>query len=413
MQSLRTDGFVDCYDSMYRLLFYGGGTTFRLGDGGTKSTLQRVIYAFGVRFCLLFGFLAGIYVKLTDPQMSQAMFSHLSPLVKIIFTWECISCIITYVSYCISMDSHRSRHIKLLISMQLLDTEISAKFAHVRWRYNRSRSKYLYGTFGIPCAYVLISLALMFDTTRCDCGYVSTVLIASTYSLITSTIGGVGFIHIALMDYLRIRFRLIIKLVGQQYQAAEKTAGVDSIELQRNMDKLFQFSKRCSQLLNDLNDVFGFVAAAGIFYDFTHMTCFVYMLCQKMLVHEPWDTQYAFLSLHMVTYFYKLLITSIYGYLLQREKRNCLRLLSNYAAHFGNVASARDQVECFQYWRMHNKHIATIGKSVPINISLIYLFVNALANYVIVLVQVLFQLQAKDIHQGHTIPVPKDVELIK
>ncbi|KAL7735640.1 hypothetical protein ACLKA6_002528 [Drosophila palustris] len=366
------EGFVYCYDSLYSLLFYWGIITFRLhtthNDGGPKSTPLRIIYALAMRLGLILGFVGGIYVKLSDREMSKAMFSQLSPLVKIIFTWESVSCILTYIQCCVTLDGHRRRHIMLLTRMQLLDTRVSAQFPHVRWRYNRTRSKYWYGTVGITISYNIVSLALMFETTHCKCGFLSTVLIACSYAWLTSSVGAMGFVHIGLMDYLRIRYRLIMKLLEQFYQAKH-----DQEELHQSIDKLFEFSKCCSQLLTEINAICGAVAATGIFYDFTHMTCFVYVLCQKVLRSESLDTQYAFISLHLVVHIYKVIITCTYGYLLQREKRNCLRLLSEYAVHFGDQRSIQTRVECFQHWRMHNNHMATIGSSFPCNISMIYI----------------------------------------
>jgi len=164
----------------------------------------------------------------------------------------------------------------------------------------------------------------MFETTRCSCGFVSTVLIACTYSWLSSSLGAMGFVHIGLMDYLRIRYRLVMKLLEQFYRAAEKAKysveqEPDQEKLHQSIAKLFEFSKCCSQLLTEMNAVCGAVAATGIFYDFTHMTCFVYLLCQKVLRSESLDTQYAFLSLHLVVHIYKVIITCTYGYLLQRE----------------------------------------------------------------------------------------------
>ncbi|XP_034477212.1 putative gustatory receptor 47b [Drosophila innubila] len=414
-------GFVYCYDGLYSLLFYWGVITFRLhnlGDAGSKSTPLRIDYALGMRFGLILGFVGGVYVKLSNTQMSEAMFSHLSPLVKMIFAWESLSCILTYIQYCVTLDGHRRRHIKLLTRMQLLDSRVSDQFPNVHWRYNRTRSKYWYGTVGITISYNIVSLALMFETTRCSCGFVSTILIACTYSWMSSSLGAMGFVHIGLMDYLRIRYRLIIKLLQQFYRAAEEAKysveqELDQEKLHQSIAKLFEFSKCCSQLLTEMNAVCGAVAATGIFYDFTHMTCFVYLLCQKVLRSESLDTQYAFLSLHLVVHIYKVIITCTYGYLLQREKRNCIRLLSEYGVHFGDLRSIQTLVECFQHWRMHNNHVATIGSSFSCNISMIYVVFNGLANYVIVLVQLLFQLQLKDRQQDHSIAMPKDVELIK
>ncbi|KAH8416061.1 hypothetical protein KR222_007333, partial [Zaprionus bogoriensis] len=410
------DEFIYCYDSLYRLGFYWGIITFRLRrqrDGGPRATPLSVCYALAMRLGLVVGFASGIYIKLNDAQMSLAMFSHLSPLVKIIFSWESLSSICTYVHYCITLDGHRRRHIRLLASMQQLDTQVLAQFPHVRWRYERTRSKYLHGTVGLTIAYNLLSLALMFDTTRCRCGYASTILIACTYSWLTSSLGAMGFIHIGLMDYLRLRFRLIMKLLQQQYdQANQADQEAGHLCVQPHVDRLFGHAKRCSLLLGELNAVCGSVAATGIFYDFTHMTCFVYVLCQKILSSVPLDTQYAFLSLHLVVHVYKVIITCTYGHLLRREKHNCMRLLSEYAARCGNKTHMRGRVECFLHWRMHNNHAASIGNSFSCNLALIYVVFNGLANYVIVLVQLLFQLQLKD-SQHDDLTIPKDVELIK
>lgn len=131
-----------------------------------------------------------------------------------------------------------------------------------------------------------------------------------------------GFIHIGLMDYLRLRYRLIMKLLQQQYDKAPLVQYCSGRELHQNVDALFEFTKRCTHLLIELNAVCGSVAATGIFYDFTHMTCFVYVLCQKILSSMPLDTQYLFLSLHLVVHIYKVIITCTYGYLLQREVSN-------------------------------------------------------------------------------------------
>ncbi|KAH8405558.1 hypothetical protein KR215_002535 [Drosophila sulfurigaster] len=412
-------GFVYCYNSLYSLLFYWGVITFRLHsqrNGGPKTTPLQFIYAMTMRLALILGFVAGIYVKLNDPQMSQAMFSHMTPLVKLIFSWESLSCIVSYLHYCVTLDGHRRRHIRLLASMQLLDARISEGFPQVQWRYQRTRSKYWYGTVGITISYYLVTLALMLDTTRCSCGLASTLLIACTYSWLTGSLGAMGFVHIALMDYLRLRYRLIMKLLQQFYKGVHRgkyATAQEQEQLHQQIGKLFEYSKCCSQLLTEMNGVCGAVAATGIFYDFTHMTCFVYVLCQKLLRFERLDTQYAFLTLHLVVHVYKVIITCSYGYSLQREKRNCLRLLSEYAVHFKQSKSIQSFIECFQHWRMHNNHVATIGNSFACNVSMIYVVFNGLISYVIVLVQLLFQLQQKDKQQGHPLVIPNDVELIK
>ncbi|XP_016979492.1 putative gustatory receptor 47b [Drosophila rhopaloa] len=401
----RDDGFVYCYGNLYSLLLYWGLITIRVrspSQGGAVSTRWTVIYALLARFFLLNCFMGSVMVKLRDPEMAAAMFGHLSPLVKAIFSWECLSCSVTYAEYCLSLDSQRSRHLRLLASMQQFDLSVVEVFPHVKWNYQRSRLKYWYGTVIVGFCFFSFSISLIFDTARCTCGIPSTLLMAFTYTLLTSSVGLVGFVHIGIMDFLRVRLRLVQQLLQQLYQ------GEQSPEVHERIAQLFDFAKRCSFLLAELNGVFGFAAAAGLFYDFTIMTCFVYVICQKLLDRMSWDLEYVFMLLHVVIHTYKVIITSTYGYLLQREKRNCMHLLSNYSRYFPGQDVARRQTEDFQHWRMHNRQAALVGSTSVLNVSTIYLVYNGMANYVIILVQLLFQQQQIKERQ---LPPGRDVDI--
>lgn len=314
------DAFLYCYGNLYSLLLYWGLVTFRVhspGQGGAASTKWTVAYALLTRLLVVTCFLGSVVAKLRDPEMAAAMFGHLSPLVKAIFSWECLSCCITYVEYCLSLDAQRQRHLRLLASLQEFDRSVSKEFPWVRWNYQRTRWKYWYGTVIVGCFFFSFSIALIFDTARCTCGIPSTLLIAFTYTMLTGSVGLLGFVHIGIMDFVRLRMRLMQKLLQQQYQQAGNGAG--QRELHERIAHLFVMSKRCSSLLAELNGVFGFAAAAGIFYDFTIMTCFVYVICQKLLTRESMDLEYTFMLLHVGIHSYKVIITSSYGYLLQRE----------------------------------------------------------------------------------------------
>ncbi|XP_022233098.2 putative gustatory receptor 47b [Drosophila obscura] len=403
-----SDGFIYCYGNLYSLLFYWGLVTFRvhtLSDGGAASSPMSVVYAVCVRLFAVCGYLGSVLIKLEDERMGAAMMGHLTPVVKMIVMWECLSSTITYVEYFLTLDVQRRRHVKLLANMQGFDLDISVEFPSVRWQYQRTRSKYWYGTGIVSICFFSFSVSLIFDLVRCTCGLPSTLLMAVTYTLLTSSLGLVGFVHIGIMDFVRLRLRLIQKLLHQEYAPS---TGPQETAL-RKIAKLFEFSKRCSHLLAELNGVFGFAAAAGFFYEFTLMTCFVYVICQKVLGSEAWDLEYTFMLLHVALHSYKLIITSTYGYLLQREKRNCLRLLGLYAQHFPHQALARRQVEDFQHWRMHNRQAAIIGSSIPLNVSTIFMVYNGMANYVIILVQLLFQQQQiKDRQRG----MGRDVDFV-
>ncbi|XP_033152016.1 putative gustatory receptor 47b [Drosophila mauritiana] len=402
----RDDGFVYCYGNLYSLLLYWGLVTIRVRSpdrGGAVSNRWTVCYALFARFFMVICFMASVMTKLRDPEMSAAMFGHLSPLVKAIFTWECLSCSITYIEYCLSLDSQRNRHLKLLARMQEFDQSVLVVFPHVQWNYRRARLKYWYGTLIVGFCFLSFSVSLIFDTTRCTCGIPSTMLMAFTYTLLTSSVGLLGFVHIAIMDFIRVRLRLVQQLLQQFYQAD------DSSEVHERIAYLFEMSKRCSFLLAELNGVFGFAAAAGIFYDFTIMTCFVYVICQKLLEREPWDPEYAFMLLHVAIHTYKVVITSTYGYLLLREKRNCMHLLSQYSRYFSGQDVARRQTEDFQHWRMHNRQAAMVGSTTLLSVSTIYLVYNGMANYVIILVQLLFQQQQIKDHQ---LTSGKDVDIV-
>ncbi|KAH8321710.1 hypothetical protein KR074_012512 [Drosophila pseudoananassae] len=397
------DGFLYCYRYLYGLMFFWGLITFQAKSsrqGGVSSTWLSVSYALLARLFGVAGLITSVAVKLKDPQMASAMFSHLTPLVKVIFSWECLSCSITYVEYCISLDAKRKKHLELLDSLQEFDGLISEKFPLVKWNYQRTHRKYWYGTMIVGFCFTSFSFSLIFDTVRCNCGLPSTLLMAFSYTLLTSSLGLVGFVHIAIMDFLRLRLRLIQVLLQQLYQIK----GPDKEEdIHQRIGHLFRMSKRCCHLLTGLNSVFGFAAAAGLFYDFTIMTCFVYVICQKLLSREPWDLEYTFMVLHVSIHTYKVIITSTYGYLLQREKNNCMHLLGNYSKSFPDHEIAARQTEDFQHWRMHNQGSAVVGSTIPLNVSTIYLIYNGMANYVIILVQLLFQQQQQTKDRSKTL----------
>lgn len=329
----RDDGFVYCYGNLYSLLLYWGLVTIRVRSpdrGGAFSNRWTVCYALFTRSFMVICFMATVMTKLRNPEMSAAMFGHLSPLVKAIFTWECLSCSVTYIEYCLSLDLQKDRHLKLVARMQEFDRSVLMVFPHVQWNYRRARLKYWYGTVIVGFCFFSFSISLIFDTTRCTCGIPSTLLMAFTYTLLTSSVGLLGFVHIGIMDFIRVRLRLVQQLLHQLYQAD------DSSEVHERIAYLFEMSKRCSFLLAELNGVFGFAAAAGIFYDFTIMTCFVYVICQKLLEREPWDPEYVYMLLHVAIHTYKVVITSTYGYLLLREVGDLISVCRN--LHFASLS---------------------------------------------------------------------------
>ncbi|EDV35583.1 uncharacterized protein Dana_GF12550 [Drosophila ananassae] len=404
------DGFLYCYRYLYGLMFFWGLITFQPRSsrkGGVRSTRLTVSYALLARLFGVAGLITSVSVKLKDPQMASAMFSHLTPLVKVIFSWECLSCSITYVEYCLSLDMQRKRHLELLDSLQEFDRLVSEQFPLVKWNYQRTRMKYFYGTMIVGFCFTSFSLSLIFDTVRCNCGLPSTLLMAFSYTILTSSLGLVGFVHIGIMDFLRLRLRLIQALLQQLYQFKGPDTEKD---IHQRIGHLFRMSKRCCDLLKGLNSVFGFAAAAGLFYDFTIMTCFVYVICQKLLSREPWDLEYTFMVLHVSIHTYKVIITSSYGYLLQREKNNCMHLLGNYSKYFPNNEVAARQTEDFQHWRMHNRDSAVVGSTIPLSVSTIYLIYNGMANYVIILVQLLFQQQQQT--KDRSTSLARNVEIV-
>ncbi|XP_068143839.1 putative gustatory receptor 47b isoform X1 [Drosophila tropicalis] len=313
-------GLAYCFDNLYKILSFWGVISFGLKSTqqkGSSTTAKRLILSWCIRCLFISGFLSGVLIKRLDTEMSYAMFNHISPVVKAIFSWEYLSCIITYVEFCLSMDLRHHRHIEFLHKLQQLDLPISQEFPQVKWHYQKTQLKYWYGTILVGICYLTLSILLIFDLTKCSCGLFSTLLIATCYSLITSSLGLLGIVHIAIMDYLRLRLRLTQKLLKQTYQAHTNHA---TTYLHSKIFILIKFNRRLSDLVIKFNAVFSFVAAAGIFYDFTLMICFVYVVCQKIVAKQFWDAEYAFMILLLSLHSYKVIIACSYGYLLKREQ---------------------------------------------------------------------------------------------
>ncbi|EDW85532.1 uncharacterized protein Dwil_GK19220 [Drosophila willistoni] len=406
---MEVDGLTYCFDNLYKILSYWGVISFGLKttQQNTNTTSKRSILAWSIRCLLISGFLSGVLIKRLDPEMSYAMFNDISPVVKVIFSWEYLSCIITYVEYCLSMDFRHHRHIKFVHKLQELDLPIFQEFPQVKWNYQRTQLKYWYGTILVGICYFTLSISLIFDLTKCSCGVLSTLLIATCYSLITSSLGLLGIVHIAIMDYLRLRFRLAQKLIKQTYQAHTNKTATDT---HFKILILMKFNQGVSDLVIKLNEVFSFVAAAGIFYEFTLMICFVYVVCQKIIAKQFWDAEYALMILHLSLHSYKVIVACAYGYLLKREKANCMHLLSQLDINFEQNLLVRSHAEIIQHWQLHNNHIrAIIGSTLPCNIYMIYIVYNGIANYVIILVQLLFQ----QLQINEQIILNQEVEIIK
>ncbi|XP_030387263.1 putative gustatory receptor 47b [Scaptodrosophila lebanonensis] len=347
--------------------------------------------------------------------MAQAMIGDLQDVLKVVFSWECLASTVTYIELCIVLDMNRSRHIQLLLSIQRLDKDMSAIFPHIQWHYEKTRRKYNHGTILINTVFFTLSLVFVFFTVNCTCGFASSLIGAITYSVLTANCGMLGFLHAGFLDLLRVRFRLIVKLLHQLYaQRSDVQRNLEEQELHQRIEKLFEFSKRCSQYLVDVNNVFRFVSIIGIFYDFSVMTCFGYIVLQNIIESKTEATEYVFVSLLIAMHLYKVIVTASYGHLLHREKRNCHQLLNKYETFFEceHLVLVRSLVDSFQHWLKHNDYSATIGAHLRCDVYVIYMVLNAVANYVIILVQLLFQQTSLE-GPTHRHVMSKDVEIIK
>lgn len=308
-----------CFQWIYFLLHYTGCLGFKLRNGVELYYNKWFTwYCYIIRVILLSGFIGGFVVKIQDDELYQAMIGHLSPVVKFILCFECSISTVTYLNVVFMMDCSRQKHLYFANKLQKLDEQMLKDFPAIRWNYHKSARKYNPLTVLMYSYYTVVSFIYIFNLAHCACGFISSLSIALTYSCVTGVPGFVGFLFVGNMDLLRIRFRLIQKLIRQYFTAPSKSQR-KNIEDLRKFQSLLYYFKEYTRLILTLNDVFGLVAAAGIFHDFTIITNMGYLVCSKALESKsPWY-EYTFIILFIAPRIYKVFMTAIYGYTAQKE----------------------------------------------------------------------------------------------
>ncbi|XP_037942042.1 putative gustatory receptor 47b [Teleopsis dalmanni] len=387
----------DCFKLLYKVLYYTGCVSFKQKDGKLVIDLSSIIYTYIVRVILIVGFVGGFALKLNDKDSAQAMFGRLTPVTKFILTFECLANLITYIEATLMIDAQKRNLIQLMSEFEHLDRSLQIDYPFIKWNYQKTMRKYAPTTIAIFIYFSIVSLSYVFNLSGCYCGIPTTFLIGATYTSITVATGSVGFIHIAKMDLLRLRYRLISHL-------AQQTSNSSGTQNQKSViTNLKLYCRKYTELIININNVFGYVSAAGIFHDFSILTSLLFLLCQKASTATTKTTEYTFVILLLLPHFYKLVMTAIYGYLTEEEQKKCLHIL---------MIRQTDDQEWFLHWKTHNNYKLYIGSTIRCNLNVIYMVLHGITNYVIILIQLQFQ-ENTITNNMKNHESPKNVEYVK
>ncbi|XP_065369029.1 putative gustatory receptor 47b [Calliphora vicina] len=381
-----------CFHLIYILLYHTGclGCQIRNGKELYYDKWYK-LYAYLYRLVYLTGLIGGFLYKIYDEELNEAMMGILTPVVKTILTFECFICPISYVEVTFHLDWYRDKYVNLANTLQTLDEQLQRNFPGIEWNYHKSTRKYNPMTVGLYGFYTIVSCIYIFNIAHCTCGWISSTILSICYSCVTGAPAFAGFLFIGNMDMLRLRFRLIRKLLRQHLMNSQKKSRHLLVEDVAKFKQLESYFTQYSSLIVTLNQVFSVVSGSGLFHDFAITTSLGYLLCSKALDTKAKLREYIFVSLFMTPRIYKVITTSMYGYATQKERRNCCHEFIQIEYNFEKSELLRQPMEAFLHWRMHNNYRITVGKILNCNLSLIFLTLNSVVNYIMILIQLQFQ----------------------
>ncbi|KNC27219.1 putative gustatory receptor 47b [Lucilia cuprina] len=378
----RATSIHQCFNLIYVYLYHTGCLGCKIKNGKELYCKKWYrLYSYIYRSIYLTGLIGGFLYKIYDEELNEAMMGILTPVVKVILTFECFICPISYVEVTFYMDWYCDKYLKLANTLQSLDEQLKMNFPSIQWNYHKSTRKYNPMTVGIYGFYSIVSTIYIFHIAHCRCGWFSSTILSLCYACVTGAPAFAGFLFIGNMDMLRLRFRLIRKLLQLQFvNKHTKSRHMHAEDVAK-----FKF------LIVTLNQVFCVVSGSGLFHDFAITTSLGYLLCSKALDTKAKWYEYVFVSLFMVPRIYKVLTTSIYGYTTQKERKNCSREFVKIESNFKKSTIIRQPLEDFLHWSMHNNYSIKVGKILNCNLSLIFLTLNSVVNYILIYIQLQFQ----------------------
>ena len=307
-----------CFQWIYLLLYQTGILGLKIRNG-IELYYDRwsKTYCYLCRLALVLGLVGGFLVKITNKETYDAAIQQLTPVVKVILTFECVISPLIYLEVTFYLDKVRDKYIKLANTFQTLDAELQKEFPCIQWNYYKSVLKYNPMTVVLYVFYTVIAFLYIFRVAHCSCGLMSSIVISFSYACVTGGPGFAGFLFVGNMDMLRLRFRLLRKLMQQcLLQTKNNQSPASDIKKFKILENYF---KEYSCLITLLNEVFGVISASGLFHDFALVTSMTYLLCSKAIDANAKVYEYVFVLLFMTPRIYKVISLSIYGYAAQKE----------------------------------------------------------------------------------------------
>ncbi|XP_011191173.2 putative gustatory receptor 47b [Zeugodacus cucurbitae] len=378
-----------CFKWIYTILYYTGCLCFQLRGETFQLTKANIIYTQFIRASLLFGFLCSMLLKCSGNEGSKAMLERLSPVLKLILALECFTSAMTYIATCLAMQWNRHKHLQLTQQFKALDAQMQIDFNYIKWNYHKTMRKFTPFTLFGMAYYYIVSFIYLFKLSNCNCDYITTFVLALSYSSITIAPSCIFFLHLGKMDLLRIRYRLIKRLLQQQYALATHSKEQHKLELR--ISRLIDYCKSYIQLILQINDVFGAVCGISLFHDFAVLTNMTFLMCQKATEANTSVEEYLFIFLFMLPRIYKVIIYAVYGYVTLKEQRRCTHEASMCEKYLTCASATRNKLAAFLHWQMQNTYSLLVGKVTRCNLILLYTTVNSIASSVVILIQLQFQ----------------------
>ncbi|XP_036332459.1 putative gustatory receptor 47b, partial [Rhagoletis pomonella] len=394
---------------IYIILYYAGCLCFQPARSALQLTRFNIAYTHFIRIVILLGFIWSVTMKISSNEGSKAMIGHLSPVLKFVLIMECFISAIAFTVSSATMERKKYKHLQLTKSFQDLDNRMENDFPNINWNYYKTERKFTTFTICVIVYFYMIAFIYVYKLSNCSCDYATTFVLAFSHATCTAAPSCIIFLNIGMMDLQRIRYRLIQRLLKQQY-----TSGGDvrrQAEFQFRLARLIDYCKSYIQLILQINDVFGVVGGIDLFHDFVVLTNLTFLMCQKATEPNTRLKEYVFIFLFMLPRIYKVTIYAVYGYVTNKEQTKCIHEVKMCENYFRGSKAIKNNLDTFIHWQMQNTYSLLVGKATFCNLTILYLIVKSILSSVLILIQL--QLQQNSItNRMKNHGMIKDVEFI-
>ncbi|XP_022228196.1 putative gustatory receptor 57a [Drosophila obscura] len=366
--------------------FRGGGSSFAITRG-------RRIYSLGVAGLTVLVLIGSLSALLGSEEIRKRM-AAADKMVLSIAALEVVMSTLVFVGTVVSLQAAGRRHLGIYVRLSAMDAMLMRDFG-ANLNYRKLLRKNILVVVSCTVLYLgaITSAVVQMATGQ------RTLFLLSAFCYVFVTCGPhfTGYVYMSLVELLSIRFRLLQKILSPKF--LEWRFPQRQLREQR-IRQAVAMVQELHQLVLEINRVYAIGLWMSMAHDLAIGTSELYIIfgmgmasMEEGLEDEEMEQQngsrvlLGYVALCMAVPLYKLLIAPFYCERTILEARRCLRLIEQLDNWYPSSPAIRQLVNSLMSWCLQFRQQFTIGLGIPLNRTVLTLFVAILVNYLLILIQ--------------------------